>query len=100
MKIIGEIEDVKEGPLDTASRPVIYVPLNQDSSRSFYLVVRTSQAEQSLPPTIAATVHRLDQNLATTYPATMSQVIDNSPSAYLHRASAWLAGSFGGFACC
>lgn len=98
MEIIGEIEDVKEGPLDTANRPVIYVPFNQDSSRSFYLVVRTSQAEQSLLPTIAAAVHRLDHNLATTYPATMSQVIDDSPSAYLHRASAWLAGSFGGFA--
>ena len=28
----------------------------------------------------------------------MSQVIDNSPSAYLHRASAWLAASFGGLA--
>jgi macrolide transport system ATP-binding/permease protein len=98
MEIIGEIEDVKEGPLDSANRPVIYVPFNQDSSRSFYLVVRTSQAEQSLLPTIAAAVHRLNQDLATTYPATMSQVIDNSPSAYLHRASAWMAGTFGGLA--
>ncbi len=98
IEIIGEIEDVKEGPLDTASRPVIYVPFNQDSSLSFNLVVRTSQPEQFLLPTIAAAVHRLDQNLATTYPATMSQVIDNSPSAYLHRSSAWLAGSFGGLA--
>ena len=98
MEIIGEIEDVKEGPLDSANRPVIYVPFNQDSSLSFYLVVRTSQAEQSLLPTIAAAVHRLDPDLATTYPATMSQVIDNSPSAYLHRASAWLAGTFGGLA--
>ena len=77
---------------------MIYVPFNQDSSLSFNLVVRTSQPEQFLLPTIAAAVHRLDQNLATTYPATMSQVIDNSPSAYLHRSSAWLAGSFGGLA--
>jgi macrolide transport system ATP-binding/permease protein len=98
IEIIGEIDDIKEGPLDTASRQVIYVPFNQDSSLSFYLIVRTSQAEQSLLPTIAAAVHRLDQNLATTDPATMSQVIDNSPSAYLHRASAWLAASFGGLA--
>jgi len=94
LEIIGEIEDVKEGPLDTASRPVIYVPFNQDSSRSFYVVARTSQAEQSLLPTIAAAVHRLDPNIATTDPATMADVIDDSPSAYLHRASAWLAGTF------
>lgn len=98
MEIIGEIDDVKEGPLDTASRPVIYVPFNQDSSRSFYVVVRTSQAEQSLLPTVATAIHRIDANLATTDPATMSQVINDSPSAYLHRASAWLAGTFGSLA--
>lgn len=98
MEIIGEIEDIKEGPLDTSSRPVIYVPFNQDSSRSFYLVVRTTQAETSLLPAIAAAVHRLDPNLATTDPATMAQVVDDSPSAYLHRASASLAGTFGGLA--
>lgn len=98
MEIIGEIEDVKEGPLDTASRPVIYVPFNQDSSRSFNVVVRASQAEQTLLPTVAAAIHRIDANLATTDPATMSQVINDSPSAYLHRASASLAGTFGGLA--
>ena len=98
MEVIGEIEDIKEGPLDTVSRPVIYVPFNQDSSRSFHVVVRTTQAEQSLLPTIASTVHRLDPSLATTDPATMAQVVDDSPSAYLHRASAWLAGTFGGLA--
>jgi len=98
MEIIGEIEDIKEGPLDTVSRPVIYVPFNQDSSLSFYIVVRTTQAEQSLLPTIASTIHRLDPGLATTDPATMAQVVDDSPSAYLHRASAWLAGTFGGLA--
>lgn len=98
VEIIGEIEDVKEGPLDTASRPVIYVPFNQDSARSFYVVVRTSQAEQSLLPTVAGAIHRIDSNLATTDPATMYQVINDSPSAYLHRASAWLAGTFGSLA--
>jgi macrolide transport system ATP-binding/permease protein len=98
MEIIGEIEDVKEGPLDTPSRPVIYVPFNQDSSLSFNVVVRTSQEERSLLPTLAAAIHRLDPSLATTDPATMAEVIDDSPSAYLHRASAWLAGGFGGLA--
>jgi macrolide transport system ATP-binding/permease protein len=98
MEIIGEIDDVKEGPLDTASRPVVYVPFNQDSSRTFNLVVRTSQAEQSLLPEIAASIHQLDASFATTDPAAMSQVIDDSPSAYLHRASAWLAGTFGSLA--
>ena len=42
---IGEIEDIKEGPIDTTSRPVIYVPFNQDSSRSFHVVVRTAQKQ-------------------------------------------------------
>lgn len=98
MEIIGEIDDIKEGPLDTPSRPVIYVPFNQDSSRSFYVVARTTQDGQSVLPTIDDAIHQLDRNLATTDPATMDQVIDDSPSAYLHRASAWLAAAFGAFA--
>jgi macrolide transport system ATP-binding/permease protein len=96
--IVGEVEDIKEGPLDTASRPVIYVPFNQDSSRSFSLVVRTSTAESSMLATIATAVHGMDANFATSDPATMANVINDSPSAYLHRASAWLAGTFGGLA--
>jgi predicted permease len=98
LEIIGEIEDVKEGPLDTPNRPVIYVPFNQDSSRSFYLTARTVQAEEASLPALAAAVRRLDPSLAVTDPATMPQVIDESPSAYLHHASAWLAGLFGGSA--
>jgi predicted permease len=98
MEIIGEIEDIKEGALDTVSRPVIYVPFNHNSSRSFHVVVRTTLAEESLLPTIASVVHRLDPSLATTDPTTMAQVVDDSPSAYLHRVSAWLAVAFGGLA--
>jgi predicted permease len=98
LEIIGEIDDVKEGPLDTISRPVIYVPFNQDSSLAFNLVVRTSLPEQSMLPAIAASIHSIVPNLATTDPATMAQVIDDSPSAYLHRASAWLSGAFGALA--
>ena len=94
LEIVGEIEDVKEGPIDTPGRPVIYVPFTQDWYHSFYLVVRTAQNEASFLPELAAAVHRLDPQLATSDEAGLEEIIQQSQSAYLHRSSAWLVGSF------
>ena len=96
MEILGVVEDVKEGPLDTENVPVIYVPFNQDASLSFYLMVRTSQSEETILPALAAAVHQIDPGIATAEPATMQAWINDSNSTYLHRSSAWLVG---GFAC-
>jgi predicted permease len=98
MEIIGIVEDIKEGQLDTASRATIYVPFTQGWFRSFYLVVRTSQAEESLLPALTATVHQIDPDIATRSPATMSDVINTSQSAYVHQSSAWLVGGFAALA--
>jgi macrolide transport system ATP-binding/permease protein len=94
LEIVGEIEDIKEGPIDTPGRPVVYVPFTQDWYHSFYLVVRTAQNEASLLPGLAAAVHRLDPQLAVSDPATMDELILHSQAAYLHRSSAWLVGGF------
>ena len=98
MEIIGVVEDVKEGPLDTTNRAVIYVPFNQDSSASFVLVARTTQAEEPMLLTLAAAVHGIDPLIATSESTTMNAVIENSQAAYLHRSSAWLVGGFAGLA--
>jgi predicted permease len=98
MQIIGIIEDIKEGQLDTENRASIYVPFTQDWFPSFTLVVRTSQAEQTLLPALAATIHQIDADIATDAAATMSNVINSSQSAYLHRSSAWLVGGFAALA--
>jgi predicted permease len=98
MEIIGIVQDIKEGQLDTANRATMYVPFTQDWFSSFGVVVRTSQADRTLLPALSATIHQIDPEIAADSTATMSDVIDDSQSAYLHRSSAWLAGGFAALA--
>jgi macrolide transport system ATP-binding/permease protein len=77
---------------------VIYVPFNQWSYLWFNLVVRTRQTEESILPTLAVAIHQIDPNIATSDGTTMTDLIDDSTSAYLHKSSAWLVGGFAGLA--
>ncbi len=96
-EIVGVIDDIKEGPLDM-TRPAFYAPFNQATGSSFAVVVRTSQAEQSLLPALAASIHEIDRGIATYGAMTMNERIHDSPSASLHRSSAWLVGCFAALA--
>jgi macrolide transport system ATP-binding/permease protein len=98
VEIIGVVEDIKEGQLDTVNQPAIYYPFAQEPGTEFFLAVRTSQSEEALLPTLAAVIYQIDHNIATTNGATMSTRIENSQSAYLHRSSAWLVGGFAALA--
>jgi macrolide transport system ATP-binding/permease protein len=98
IEIVGIVDNVKEGPLDQAMRPAIYVPFDQDPDNSFFVLVRTSQMEQSLVPAMSGVIHRIDPGIVTSEGATMTERINNSSSAYLHRSSAWVVGGFAGLA--
>ncbi len=98
MEIVGEIQDIKEGQLDSVSQPAIYVPFDRDPFHSFYLFVRTSSSPDAMLPTIAAAIHQIDSAVATSDETTMNAVVEDSTSAYLHRASASLVGGFAGVA--
>jgi macrolide transport system ATP-binding/permease protein len=97
-EVIGIVEDVKEGSLDSEIWPAVYYPFNQSPDGYFSLVVRTSQAEQSLLPALVATVREIDPGIGTLDEATMADRINNSPTAYMHRSSAWLLGGFAALA--
>ena len=97
-EIVGLVENVKEGPLDQATRPAFYVPFDQEPDNSFFVLVRTSHTEETLIPAMAALVHKLDPGIVISEGATMTERINNSSSAYLHRSSAWLVGGFAGMA--
>jgi ABC-type antimicrobial peptide transport system permease subunit len=98
MQIVGLIDDIMEGPLDTAARPAIYVPLDQNPRPFFSIVARTSVDAESMLPMLTATIHQIDPGIAAYGAATMEQRIHDSPPAYLHRASAWLVGGFAALA--
>lgn len=94
VQIVGLIEDVKEGSLDSTARPTLYVPYNQSPDSDFNIVVRTEQAEQSLIPALADTIRQVDPDIVATRGQTMTARINDSYSAYLHRSSAYLVGGF------
>jgi macrolide transport system ATP-binding/permease protein len=98
MEIVGIVEDIKEGQLDTVNRSTLYMPFNQSVGNYFNVVVRTSQAEQSLLPALVSTIHKLSPDIVSTDGATMTNIINDSPSAYMHRSSAWLVGGFAAMA--
>jgi predicted permease len=93
-EIIGVVDDVKDGSLDSEIWPAVYYPFDQDSDTFFSVVVRTSQAEQSVLPALVAAVHEVDPGIGTMNETTMIARINDSPSAALHRSSAWLVGGF------
>jgi macrolide transport system ATP-binding/permease protein len=93
-EIIGVVDDVKDGALDSEIWPAVYYPFNQSPDSYFSLVVRTSQSEGSVLPSMVAVVHEIDSGIGTEDPVTMTARINNSPTAYLHRAAAWVVGGF------
>ncbi len=94
MQVIGIIDDIREGPLDTDARCAIYIPFEQRPFSSFAVVARTSIPAQSVLPVINAAIRQVDPAIATFGGATMEQRIHDSQPAYLHRASTWLVGVF------
>ena len=99
-EVIGIVDDVKDGSLDSEIWPAVYYPFNQNTDSDFSLVVRTSDAEQSLLPTMVAAIHEIDPGIGTRDESTMIDRINDSPTAYMHRSSAWLVGGFAALALC
>lgn len=94
LEIIGVIDDLKDGPLNTTPTPSVYKPFNQDPHDRFYVTVRTSSFEQLALHSMVTTIHAIDSGLVADREGTMSDRIDNSESAYLQRSAALLVTSF------
>jgi macrolide transport system ATP-binding/permease protein len=97
-EIVGVVDDIREGQLDSDIRPAIYYPMYQGPDDSFTLVVRTSLPAEQMLPTLSAVIHKVDPGIGVSNETTMDGQIDNSQTAYLHRSSAWLVGGFAALA--
>ncbi len=98
MEIVGMVDDIKEGSIEIANWPALYVPYDQDPAGMFAVLFRTATDEKAVLPEIAAAIHKIDRDVSVYDRLTMTERIDNSPAAYLHRSSAWVVGSFAGIA--
>ncbi len=94
LEIVGVVDDIREGPLEISTLPAMYMPSNQEPDNTFYVIVRTSQTPRSFLPQMDAAIHQVDPSIATYNAMTMDDHIHDSQSAYFHRSSAWLVGSF------
>ncbi len=93
-EIVGVVDDIREGPLEAEIWPAYYYSLNQQPDITYWVVARTSQAEQSVMPAVADAIHRIDSRITVSYMTTMTARINESPSVYLRRSSTWLVGGF------
>jgi macrolide transport system ATP-binding/permease protein len=98
IEIIGVVDDIKEGPLDMKPIPSVYEPFHQIPVGDFYVTLRTTQSAASVLPSMVQGVRQIDRELIADEEETMSDHIDNSPSAYLHRSAAALVASFAALA--
>ena len=98
MEIIAVINDLQEGQLDAAPRGAMYFSWNQFPANFFAVLLRTLQNEDDILGQAAAAIHSVDHGLAISHPITMTERIHDSPSAALHRSSAWIVGGFAALA--
>ena len=96
IQIVGVVEDIKEGPLNTPNQPVVYFPFNQGPDQSFNVVVRTALDEKSLLPALIGAIHQQDPSIIAYEQSTMREQM--SSSTYLPRTAAWLVGGFAALA--
>jgi ABC-type antimicrobial peptide transport system permease subunit len=92
------VDDIKEGPVDTATRPTMYVAFEQDPTNGFAVFVRTSQAAESILPALTSAVNRIDPDVSTFRGTSVTALINSSQPAYFRRSSASLAGGFAAIA--
>ncbi|HEY6969964.1 MAG TPA: ABC transporter permease [Candidatus Angelobacter sp.] len=97
-QIVGVVDNIREGALDSVIRPAMYLPFNQEPEAEFDLVVRTAQSPQAILPSLSRVIHEVDPDVATVRPITMEDRIHDSPAAYMHRSAAWLVSGFAALA--
>jgi macrolide transport system ATP-binding/permease protein len=94
-EIVGIVADIKDGPPETPPHPSGYVPFDQPG---FGLVIRTSQPEHTLFPSLTAAIHEIRSDVLVGRMTTMTERMNRLPSASLHRSTAWLVGGFAAMA--
>ncbi|MGA3049469.1 MAG: ABC transporter permease [Terracidiphilus sp.] len=97
-EIVGVVENVKDGGLGQEQWPAEYEPFDQDPSSYFSLVLRTGQDAGSILPALAPMIHSVNPNVSFDWEMTMSERIEDSQTAYIHRSAAFLMGGFAALA--
>jgi len=98
MKIVGVVDDIREGELNAPNGPVLYVPFEQNPPGMFTVLVRTATDPAAIIPQIEATVHHIDRDLSAHDGLPLAARIGGSPVTFLQRSSAGVVGMFAAIA--
>jgi macrolide transport system ATP-binding/permease protein len=97
-EIVGVIGNVREGGLDDDLWPAEYEALYQSTDTFFAVAARTTQDEKTVLPVLVKALHEVDPNLGTYGEITMTEQIETTQTALLHRLSTWLVVGFAAMA--
>lgn len=97
-EIVGVIADVREGAADDEVWPSEYQAISQSPDTFFSVVVRTAKDEGAFLPVLVGALHSIDPNLGVFGEITMTDQIESTQTALLHRFSTWLVGGFAAIA--
>jgi predicted permease len=93
-EIIGVIGNVREGGLDDDLWPAEYEAMYYEPDSFITVVVRIAQDEKAALPMLKKVLHDIDPNVGTMSEMTMTDEIESTQTALLHRLSAGLVGGF------
>jgi macrolide transport system ATP-binding/permease protein len=96
-RVIGVVDDIREGGLNEPILPAVYFPANQNPGNYFFVVARTAPDPATTLPALAAAIRRVDPGIGVRNEFTMTEHIHDGQASYLRSSAAWLVG---GFAAC
>jgi predicted permease len=96
--VVGVIRDFREGALDDAIWPAEYFPIYRSSDMDVAVVARTRGNAGALLPEMVKTLRAISPTLGVYGEMTLEEQASASPTALVHRFSAWLVGGFAAMA--
>jgi predicted permease len=97
-EIVGVVGDMAEASLDSPTEPILFTPYLQGPSTFLTYIVRTTSDPATAMGPVRAALRDADPQLVLIRPATMDQIIAQSPSVFLRRYPSFLIGSFAALA--
>ncbi|HLY39982.1 MAG TPA: ABC transporter permease [Terracidiphilus sp.] len=93
-QIVGIVKDVREGGLDEDLWPVEYQAIYYEPDSFVAIAARTSGDDKAMLPTIVKTIHQVNSGLGTYGEITMTDSVESTQPALLHRFSTLLVSGF------
>ena len=93
-EIVGVVADIAEANLDGGKDPILFTPYVQAPNSFLTYLVRTAGEPAGTMGEVRALLRKFDPQLVMIQPATMDEIIGQSPAVFLRRYPSLLIGSF------